>query len=115
MPGRCIGPPSLKSNEGKARETKARAGFEPEREQSASRKNAARSSILQALERTLPLAAVIGFTFLAYSNSFRAPFLMDNDELILKDTRVHAVTPDHIQRILTQPYWEIKLTGLIAR
>ena len=40
---------------------------------------------------------------------------MDNDELILKDTRVHAVTPDHIQRILTQPYWEIKLTGLIAR
>jgi tetratricopeptide (TPR) repeat protein len=50
--------------------------------------------------------------FLAYSNSFGALFLMDNREIILNDSRVHAATADHILRILNGPYWEVKLAGL---
>ncbi|MGP8247134.1 MAG: protein O-mannosyl-transferase TMTC1-related protein [Bryobacteraceae bacterium] len=37
---------------------------------------------------------------------------MDNNEIVLKDTRVHAVTADHVGRILDGPYWEVKLAGL---
>ena len=60
----------------------------------------------------LLLAAVIGFAFVAYSNSFRAPFLLDNDEIILQDVRIHAVTPVQLHRILTQQYWATANTGL---
>jgi tetratricopeptide (TPR) repeat protein len=58
------------------------------------------------------LAAVIGLAFIAYSNSFGGPFLVDNEEIILKDTRVHAVTAAHIREILTGPYWQLKFSGL---
>ncbi len=50
--------------------------------------------------------------FVAYSNSLHGPFLFDNDQVILKDTRVQAVTSDHIRRILTRSYWEASPTGL---
>jgi hypothetical protein len=58
------------------------------------------------------LAAAITIAFLAYSNSFNALFLMDNREIILNDSRVHAATADHVLRILNGPYWEVKLAGL---
>ena len=58
------------------------------------------------------LAAVMGVTFCAYSNSFGVPFLLDNDEIILKDPRVHAATSVQLHRILTQQYWETATTGL---
>jgi len=63
-------------------------------------------------QHALLLAAVIGLTFLAYANSFHAPFLVDNAEIILDDTRVHAVTAAHLQRILTEQYWATADTGL---
>jgi tetratricopeptide (TPR) repeat protein len=65
-----------------------------------------------AVKHGLPLAAVIGFTLLAYANSFHAPLILDNDGIILKDARVHAVTPVQLHRILTQQYWETTSNGL---
>jgi tetratricopeptide (TPR) repeat protein len=55
---------------------------------------------------------VIALALLAYSNSFHAPFLLDNAEAILKDTRVHAATGANVARILGKPYAEAALTGL---
>ena len=49
---------------------------------------------------------------IAYSNSFSGPFLFDNNQIILQDTRIHSVTADHLQRILSQPYWETLMAGL---
>jgi tetratricopeptide (TPR) repeat protein len=64
------------------------------------------------MKHALLLAAVIAVTFLAYANSFHAPLILDNDEIILHDARVHAVTPVQLHRILTQHYWENANTGL---
>jgi tetratricopeptide (TPR) repeat protein len=64
------------------------------------------------LRNALLLAAIIAFIFFAYSNSFHALFLFDNDQVILKDPRVQAVTSDNIRRILTHAYWEANPTGL---
>ena len=64
------------------------------------------------IRRALLVAAVIGFAFLAYSNSFRAGFLLDNDPIILKDTRIRAVTTEHVQRILNSEYWPLGMSGL---
>jgi tetratricopeptide (TPR) repeat protein len=57
------------------------------------------------------LALVVAALF-AYSNSFHAPFLLDNEEIILKDPRIHAASPVQLHRILTQQYWETAPTGL---
>ena len=65
-----------------------------------------------AAKHALLLAAVIGVTLLAYVHSFHAPFLLDNADVILKDARVHAVTPVQLHRILTQEYWETANNGL---
>jgi tetratricopeptide (TPR) repeat protein len=65
-----------------------------------------------AMKRALWLSAVIGLAFCAYSNSFRAPFLLDNDPIILKDARIRAVTSDHAQRILHEEYWPLGMSGL---
>jgi len=65
-----------------------------------------------ATKHALLLAVVIGGALAAYANSFHAPFLLDNDEVILEDTRVHAATTEHVQQILTNQYWEIGNTGL---
>ncbi|MGA2723683.1 MAG: hypothetical protein ABSG79_14895 [Bryobacteraceae bacterium] len=65
-----------------------------------------------AVKHALLLAALIGFTFLAYANSFHAPFLVDNPAIILQDARVHAVTPIQLHRILTEQYWETANNGL---
>ncbi|HTM49074.1 MAG TPA: glycosyltransferase family 39 protein, partial [Bryobacteraceae bacterium] len=66
-----------------------------------------------AVARHVLLAgAVIAVAFLAYSNSFDAPFLVDNDPIILKDARIQSVTPDHIRRILTDQYWPLAVAGL---
>ncbi|MFY9727328.1 MAG: hypothetical protein WAJ87_17660 [Bryobacteraceae bacterium] len=71
-----------------------------------------RITALPAAKHALLLAIVIGFTFLAYANSFHTPFLVDNSEIILNDTRVHSATSAHLQRIFTQQYWETSNTGL---
>src|SRR2546430_2617721 len=64
------------------------------------------------MRHALLMAAIIGFIFCAYSNSFDAPFLVDNDAIILRDARVHSVTSDHIRRILTDQYWPLAVAGL---
>ncbi len=62
-------------------------------------------------KHALLLAAAIGATFCAYSNSLQAPFLLDNDPVILNDPRIRTVTSSHIQRILTEQY-PLGLSGL---
>jgi len=58
------------------------------------------------------LGTVIVLAWLAYSNSFRAPLILDNAEVIEKDARVHSTSPVQLHRILTQQYWETANTGL---
>jgi protein O-mannosyl-transferase len=65
----------------------------------------------QAIKHALLLAAVIGVTFCAYSNSLQAPFLLDNDPVILNDPRIRAATSSHIHRILAEQY-PLGLSGL---
>ena len=65
-----------------------------------------------AMKRALLVVAVIGFALFAYSNSFQAPFLLDNDPIILKDARIKAVTGEHIHRIFHEEYWPTGLSGL---
>lgn len=65
-----------------------------------------------AVKRALLVAAVIGFAFLAYSNSFNAGFLLDNDPIILKDARIRAATSAHVERILNEEYWPLGMSGL---
>jgi hypothetical protein len=38
-------------------------------------------------------------------NSFGAPFLVDNNEAILKDARIQAATPVEIPCIPAEQYW----------
>ncbi len=42
---------------------------------------------------------------LAFWNSFRAEFLLDNQTLILNDPRLRAVAWQNVQQILTHDYW----------
>jgi tetratricopeptide (TPR) repeat protein len=64
------------------------------------------------LRRLLPLAALVALVALAYSNSFRGLLIYDNNEVILKDTRVRAATAENVHAILTQPYWQKSTSGL---
>lgn len=57
------------------------------------------------------LGLVILLALFTYSNSFRAPFLLDNAE-ILNDTRVQSATSENVGRILRGPYHQTILTGL---
>ena len=65
-----------------------------------------------AVRRALLLTAVIGAALCAYSNSFHAPFLLDNDPIILKDERIREVTGEHAQRILHGEYWPLGMSAL---
>src|SRR5260370_23089654 len=65
-----------------------------------------------AMRHALLVAAIIGFTFCAYSNSFDGPFLVDNDAIILRDVRVQSSTSAHIHRILTDQYSPLAVAGL---
>ncbi len=60
----------------------------------------------------LPLAILAGAVLLVYSNSLDAPLLLDNEAIILKDARVHSVSPVQLHRILVGQYWEDAPTGL---
>ena len=58
------------------------------------------------------MAAAIGLAFCAYSNSFRAGFLLDNDPIILKDARIRTATAEHVARIFHEEYWPLGMSGL---
>src|ERR1700682_4163590 len=51
------------------------------------------------------LLAVWGLAFLAFSSSFGTGFPLDNNLLILQDTRIRAATSGNIDLILGQDYW----------
>ncbi len=82
--------------------SKAQMGVKPGRQDA--RKGAGEGAASGIHRYALP-AAVVALLLFAYSNSFDAPFLMDNAEMI-RDTRIQEVTSGHIYRILTQRYWE---------
>ena len=65
-----------------------------------------------AVRRALLVSAVILFALFAYSNSFHAGFLLDNDPILLKDVRIQEATSAHVQRILTEEYWPLGMSGL---
>ena len=75
---------------------------------------AAREPIISraAIRHVLLFAALAAVVFIAYSNSFRGLLLLDNERIILKDTRIRAATAENIHLIMTGPYWQAILGGL---
>ena len=51
------------------------------------------------------IALLWALVLAAYSNSFDAGFVYDNESAILQDARVHEASLQNIQRILTESYW----------
>ena len=62
-----------------------------------------------------PLVLLWVLLLAAYSNSFQAGLIFDNAQVILEDSRVHAVTAENVQRILTQQYWDRSSTSGLYR
>jgi hypothetical protein len=63
----------------------------------------------------LALGAVLLLTLLAYSNSFRSGFPFDNENIILRDSRIQAATPENIHLILHHDYWFQTSTSSLYR
>jgi protein O-mannosyl-transferase len=68
------------------------------------------SSIIQAAHaawrrHAWRLLALWALVLTAYSNSFQAGLVFDSAAVISEDARVHAVTPQNLRLILTEPYW----------
>jgi hypothetical protein len=61
--------------------------------------------------RHLLVGIVLLLALVTYSNSFRAPFLMDNAE-IPSDTRLHQASSDNVDRIIHGSYHQAMLSGL---
>jgi tetratricopeptide (TPR) repeat protein len=70
------------------------------RERQAEPQAAPRSYKKYALPAVL-LAALLA----AYWTSFDGQFLVDNAEMV-RDSRIHSATSEHVHRILTERYWE---------
>ncbi len=51
------------------------------------------------------IALLWALIFAAYSNSFDAGFVYDNESAIVEDARVHDATVQNVHRILTESYW----------
>jgi tetratricopeptide (TPR) repeat protein len=65
--------------------------------------------------RGLLVLALWAFALLAYSNSFRTGFVLDNAAVILGDSRIRAATPDNFHLILTDDYWYHQLNSGLYR
>ncbi|MBV9769353.1 MAG: tetratricopeptide repeat protein [Bryobacterales bacterium] len=61
------------------------------------------------------LALLWAVIFAAYSNSFDAGFVYDNESAILADARVHEATLHNVHRILTEGYWANQPTADLYR
>jgi tetratricopeptide (TPR) repeat protein len=72
----------------------------------------ASAPLLPRIQKLLPFAALVLVVLIAYSNSSGGLLLLDNERIILKDTRIRAATFENVQSILTQPYWQMVLGGL---
>ena len=57
-----------------------------------------------SIRHALAILGFWAFALLAYSNSFRAGFVFDNERAILRDSRVQAATAENARLILTQDY-----------
>ena len=53
----------------------------------------------------LAAASLALLTFLAFSNSFSAGFILDNKALLLQDPRIRELTGENIRLILQHTYW----------
>src|SRR5438477_8620520 len=51
----------------------------------------------------------------AYSNSFHAGLVFDNDGLIAQDPRIREATPQNLRSILTGGYWYVNSTTGLYR
>ena len=58
-----------------------------------------------ARSRLWAIAALWAVALLAYSNSFGAALIYDNEPLILRDARIQAATSQNIRLIFNQHYW----------
>src|SRR5437899_10932325 len=63
----------------------------------------------------LPIAILLGATLLAYSNSFQAGFVFDNNSLILQDSRIRSVSGSNLDLIFNQEYWYNNTTSGLYR
>ena len=66
-------------------------------------------------KHALLLFALFAVTLLAYSNSFRTGFALDNRFLILEDPRLTAATPGNLNLIFTQDYCYPQVVGGVYR
>src|SRR5215469_15147997 len=64
----------------------------------------------EAIRRALWFGVILAITFCVYSNALHAPFLMDSNQVVLSDPRIHWATSGNLTRILDEPY--TPLTGL---
>ena len=60
---------------------------------------------LEGGRSVLAAAALALLTFLAFSNSFSAGFILDNKGLLLQDPRIRELTGENIGLILQHTYW----------
>src|ERR1035437_5292748 len=65
--------------------------------------------------RALLMLPLWAFALLAYSNSFRAGFALDNAVVVLQDSRIRAATPENLHLILTGEYWYHQMTTGLYR
>ena len=65
--------------------------------------------------RGLSILALWAFALLAYSNSFRTGFVLDNAPVILQDSRIRAATAENFHLILTEEYWYNRVTTGLYR
>jgi hypothetical protein len=63
----------------------------------------------------LAIAVLWGITLLAYSNSFRAGFVFDNNPLILQDPRIRTASGPNLDLIFNQEYWYNNSTSGLYR
>ena len=63
----------------------------------------------------LAILALWALALAAYSNSFQAGFVFDNERAILRDSRVHAATSENLHLILNQEYWYQTTATLLYR
>ncbi len=63
------------------------------------------TSLFHPRSRLLAFPALVLLTWLAFSNSFATGFALDNNMLILRDTRIQQATVDNVNLILRHTYW----------
>jgi tetratricopeptide (TPR) repeat protein len=65
------------------------------------------------MKHVLAAAALCVVTLIAYSNSFQSGFVLDNQSVILRDTRIREVTADNVGLIFQHTYsWPSSEVGL---